>query len=178
MFSVCPPSIEGTISPSHNTSTGPTSFPGVPQSQVGQGTPIPGGGGVTPVLAVGYPSPRQGEGVPHSWLGGCEVFPIPSHCSRTEWDTPLVRSGWGTPSQDRMGYLPGPGYGYAMGSMPLAVSRRRTVLLWFLSTLISNIHLHLIYNLGNFLWITLFDDTNENYWTCFLVYNYFWKNFN
>ena len=143
MFSLCPPTggggggeysisipeyfhwphvLSGGGTPSHNTFTGPMSFPwGTPVTCPGsllRGYPIPRrGGGATPVPGGGIPKPGQ-DGVPHP-----------------------ARIGWGTPGQVRMGYPPGqdrvppppPGIGYAWtdyaaGGTPLAVSQKRTVL--------------------------------------------------
>ena len=112
MFSLCPPTGGGRggggVSHLHTIilPTGSMSFP--------EDTPV-----TSPrSLPGGHPSPRQGS-TPQP---GQDEVPLPNQ----------VKIGY--PSQVRMGYPPPPrqiGYawtGYAAGSTPLAVSRRRTFL--------------------------------------------------
>ena len=70
-----------TPSPSHNTSTGPMSFPGVPHFH--------------PIILPLVPCPFQGD-VPQ-WLVTVLMGVPPT---RTELGYPQARSDWGTPSQD------------------------------------------------------------------------------
>ena len=88
----------------------------------------------TPVWVAGVPSPRQGNTpVPGGKVPQSQAEPSPQQ-NRTgvppgqDWVIPLARTR--VPSWPRPGYLPGIGYawtGYATDSMPLAVSRMRTV---------------------------------------------------
>ena len=123
----------GTASPPHNTFTGPMSFLGVPQSQVG-GTLIPGR----------YPPARTGWGT--LWPGQDGVTAQPERMgyplARTGWEplgqdrdgvhSLLVKTGWGTLGQDRDGVpLPIRTAQHALAmrrAVCLLRSRRRTFL--------------------------------------------------
>ena len=102
---------------------GGTSVPvkGIPQSQLGEGTPVPAEGWRTPVLAGGYPCPRVHPcwdwGTPWMALGyhptGTGVPPGQDWgTSNWDWGTPSSQY-WGTPSDRSWDQRPGkePGIG-------------------------------------------------------------------
>ena len=84
--------LEGYPFPSHNTSTGPMSFL--------EGTPFPTHNTSTGPRSLpgGYPSPRKGGGT--SVPGGG----VPQSQGVPQDRVPQASSGWGTPSQVRVGY--------------------------------------------------------------------------
>ena len=99
----------------------PCSFPGLGSQVFSQG------GGVAPIRARGVP--QSWPGVPQHW--------VPPPPPSWDWGTPHLRLGhsigwdWGTPSPELGPGYPPPGVGYAAGSTPSAVSRRRTFLFTF-----------------------------------------------
>ena len=101
----------GTPSPSHNTSTGPMSFPG--------DTPVTG--------------PRSLPGGTPGWVPPSQVRMGYPPLARSGCGTPQPGKD-GVPPPTKTGYA---WTGYAAGGKPLAVSRRRTVMYCFMKYIIN-----------------------------------------